>query len=65
MNIEAFIAEKVQRGEVAEISIGLLEHSMYEPAIKHWIDSTAKKLECKATIHSKSDVVTFYPRGQA
>jgi len=34
---------------------------MYEPAIKHWIESTAKKLGCKATIHWKSDVVTFYP----
>jgi len=39
----------------------LLEKLIYEPAIKHWIESTAKKLGCKATIHWKSDVVTFYP----
>lgn len=60
-NFEEWIAEKVNRGEEATISLGLLEKLMYEPAIKHWIDSTAKKLDCKVTIHLPSGVVTFYP----
>ena len=61
MNYEAWIAEKVNSGKEATISLCLLEKLMYEPSIKHWIESTAKKLGCKATIHWKSDVVTFYP----
>jgi len=61
MNYEAWIAEKVNSGKEATISLALLEKLMYEPAIKHWIESTAKKLGCKATIHWKDDVVTFYP----
>ena len=62
MNIEAWIQNQVTSGKEAEISLTLLERLMYEPAIKHWIDSTAKKFGCKATIHWKSNVVTFYPR---
>ena len=61
MNYEAWIAEKVNSGKEANISLCLLEKLMYKFAIKHWIESTAKKLGCKATIHWKSDVVTFYP----
>ena len=60
-NFEEWIAEKVNRGEEATISLMVLESKMHEPAIKHWIDSTAKKLGCKASIHWNSDVVTFYP----
>lgn len=62
MNIEAWIQNQVTSGKEAEISLTLLERLMYEPAIKHWIDSIAKKFGCKATIHWKSNVVTFYPR---
>jgi len=61
MNYEAWIAEKVNSGKEASISLCLLEKLIYEPAIMHWIERTAKKLGCKATIHWKSDVVTFYP----
>jgi len=61
MNYEAWIAEKVNSGKEATISLGLLEKLMYEPSIKHWIERTAKKLGCKATIYWKDDVVTFYP----
>ena len=64
MNIEAWIQNQVAAGKEAEISLTLLERLMYEPAIKHWIDSTAKKLGCKATIHWASNVVTFYPRAK-
>ena len=65
MNIETWIAEKVNRGEDATISLGLLEKLMYEPAIKHWISSTSKKLGCSVTIHWPSGVVTFYPVSQS
>ena len=61
MNYEAWIAEKVNSGKEATISLCLLEKLIYEPAIKHWIESTAKKLGCKVTIHLPSGVVTFYP----
>jgi hypothetical protein len=60
-NIELTIAQRVNNGMEASVSLSLLEKLMYEPAIKHWIESTAKKLGCKATIHWSSDVVTFYP----
>ncbi len=65
MNIEALISHNVCNGKETEISLALLERLMHEPAIKNWIDSTAKKLDCTATIHWKSDVVTFYPRGKS
>jgi hypothetical protein len=65
MNFESWIASKVLNGKEATISLALLEAKMYEPAIKGWIDATAKKFDCKSTIHWKSNVVTFYPRGQA
>jgi hypothetical protein len=60
-NIESTIAQKVNNGLEASVSLALLEKLMYEPTIKHWIENTAKKLGCKATIHWASDVVTFYP----
>jgi hypothetical protein len=65
MNIESWIASKVFNGTEATISLALLEEKMYEPAIKGWIGTTAKNFDCKATIHWASNVVTFYPRGQA
>jgi len=60
-NIESTIAQKINNGMEASVSLSLLEKLMHEPAIKHWIESIAKKLGCKATIHWASDVVTFYP----
>ncbi len=65
MNIEAMISHNVCNGKEVEVSLALLERSMHNQAIKHWIDSTAKKLGCTATIHWKSDVVTFYQRGKS
>jgi hypothetical protein len=62
VNIEAWIQNQVNSGKEAEISLALLERQMYEPAIKNWIKSTAKKLDCTAVVHWASDVVTFYPR---
>ena len=64
-NYETWIASKVLNGKEAEISLAVLESTMYEPEIKHWIFRIAKKLGCKATVHWESDLVTFYPVSQS
>ena len=66
MNIEAWVAGKVQHGEEATVSLALLEKGLPNMVrdlifIEHWTKQLAAKLGCKATIHIASDVVTFYP----
>ena len=66
MNIEAWVAGKVQHGEEATVSLALLEKGLPDEIpslrfVEHWTKQLAAKLGCKATIHIASDVVTFYP----
>ena len=66
MNIETWVAGKVQHGEEATVSLALLEKGLPDEIpslrfVEHWTKQLAAKLGCKATIHIASDAVTFYP----
>ena len=66
MNYESFIAGHVMHGREATISLALLERGISKEvpalrALESWADGVCKRLGCTATIHVKSDVVTFYP----
>lgn len=66
MNYMAFIASKVQHGKEATISLALLERSMSSEvpalrAIEYWSKGICRELNCTASIHPMSNVVTFYP----
>jgi hypothetical protein len=65
MNIEAWILNKITRGEEATVSLALLEKLMDGPflgaRIQDWAKGFALNNGCKCTFHWPSDVVTFYP----
>jgi len=66
MNIDAWVAGKVQSGEEATVSLAILEKGIPSevPAmrvIEDWASKLADKLGCKASIFYLADVVTFYP----
>lgn len=66
MNYTAFIASKVRRGREATISLALLERNIHPEvpalrAIEYWAKDICRELNCTASIHIASDVVTFYP----
>lgn len=66
MNIDAWVAGKVQSGEEATVSLALLETGLPDEIpslwfVESWAKQLAAKLGCKATIYAGADVVTFYP----
>tara|TARA_R110000868_G_scaffold273330_1_gene532557 strand:+ start:149 stop:361 length:213 start_codon:yes stop_codon:yes gene_type:complete len=66
MNIDNWVAGKVQNGKEATVSLALLETGLPDEIpslrfVESWAKQLADKLGCKATIHFASDVVTFYP----
>jgi hypothetical protein len=66
MNIDAWVAGKVQSGEEATVSLTLLEMGLPDEIpslryVEHWAKQLAAKLGCNATIYFGANVVTFYP----
>ena len=66
MNIENWIRLQVNSGQQAEISLALLERQFgdffFGARLTQYVNKIANELGVKATIHVKSDCVTFYPR---
>lgn len=66
MNYTDFIASKVNYGKEATISLALLERGISPEipslrAIEYWAKDICRELNCTASIHPMSNVVTFYP----
>jgi hypothetical protein len=66
MNFLSWIANKVNSGQEASISLALLERNIPDEVpslrvIEDWASGVCRELGCTSTIHLASDVVTFYP----